>query len=54
MKETIIKKLDSAYAWLARVQVSGDNVDLVAMARQELREAFRLVKQLEKEDGANG
>lgn len=49
MKETVIKKLDSAYGWLSQVQVAGENVDRLAMARQELREAYRLLSKLTEE-----
>lgn len=49
MEETVIKKLDSAYGWLSQVQVTGDNVDRLAMARQELREAYRLLIKLTEE-----
>lgn len=53
LKDSILKKMDSAYGLLARVTVNGENVDLLAMARQELREAFHLMKALEevKKDG---
>lgn len=53
-----IKKLDSAYALLSRLRVEGDNVDLLAGARQELRDCFRLLKQEEEQEarkeGDNG
>lgn len=54
MKETVAKKMDSAYSLLSRVQVCGENVDLLAMARQELREAFRLLNELKEEEQDNG
>lgn len=38
----IQKKLDQAFAVLARVPVSGDGVDLMAAGRTLLREAFKL------------
>lgn len=34
-----LEHLDAAYNWLARVVVSGESVDFLAMARQELRAA---------------
>lgn len=35
------KHLDNAYLWLSKIPVSGEAVDAMAMARQELREAFK-------------
>lgn len=35
------KHLDSAYLWLSKIPVTGEAVDMMAMARQELREAFK-------------
>lgn len=35
------KHMDSAYHWLSKIPVSGESVDYMAMARQELREAFK-------------
>lgn len=43
MKE-LMEHLDKAYAWLAKVQVSGESVDFLAMARQEMRAAFQAAK----------
>lgn len=45
------KKLDQAFRWLSKVTVSGESVDYLAMARQELREAYKLLKE---ENGQNG
>ena len=39
----INKHLDNAYKWLSKIPVSGASVDYMAMARQELREAFNLL-----------
>jgi hypothetical protein len=35
------KHLDNAFLWLSKIPVTGESVDWMAMARQELREAFR-------------
>ena len=43
--------LDQAFQWLSRVSVSGESVDCLAMARQELRAAYQMLNQ---EDKANG
>lgn len=49
------KHLDQDYAWLSKIPVAGEAVDNMAMARQELRIAFRLAEEPEKkEDNNNG
>ena len=35
------KHLDNAFLWLSKIPVTGEAVDMMAMARQELREAFK-------------
>lgn len=46
--------LDQAYMWLSKIPVTGEAVDHMAMARQELREAFRLaIEQREETKMAN-
>ena len=40
--------MDKAYAWLSKIPVTGEAVDALAMARQELRAAFKLLPE-EKE-----
>lgn len=45
--------LDQAYMWLPKIPVTGEAVDHMAMARQELREAFRLANE-QKEETDNG
>lgn len=47
----VAQKLDQAFRWLSRLTVSGESVDYLAMARQELREAYKLLKE---EDSQNG
>lgn len=46
--------IDAAYKHLSRVLVSGDGVDLLALARQELRMAYKLALEAEKEVGDDG
>ena len=41
----IIEHLDAAYSWLSRINVNGESVDYLAMARQELRAAYKLAKE---------
>ena len=48
MKE-IIQKIDKAYGYLAKIPVNGDFVEPMALARQELREAYALAEAREKE-----
>ena len=48
MKE-IRQKIDKAYGYLAKIPVNGDFVEPMALARQELREAYALAEAREKE-----
>ena len=50
MKEAL-EKLDSAYKWLDSIVVSGASVDRLAMARQELRGLYQLLKDKGEKDG---
>ena len=52
MDEKLKKHLDAAYIWLSKIPVSGEAVDAMAMARQELRAAWALLKDSEvKKEG---
>ena len=48
------KRLDAAYFWLEKVEVRGESVDSLAMARQELRAAFQLATAKSEEVEKNG
>ena len=48
MKE-IRQHIDKAYGYMAKIPVNGDFVEPMALARQELREAYALAEALEKE-----
>lgn len=48
MKE-IRQHIDKAYGYLAKIPVNGDFVELMALARQELRDAYALAEAREKE-----
>lgn len=48
MKE-IRQHIDRAYGYLAKIPVNGDFVEPMALARQELREAYALADAREKE-----
>lgn len=44
------KKLDRAYTLISGITVSGANVKRLAMAMQELEDAFKLLSDTEKEE----
>lgn len=46
----INEHLDAAYTWLSKIIVSGDSVDFLAMARQELRAARQLSAAIGKDE----
>lgn len=49
---SIVEHVDAAYTWLSKVTVSGESVDFLAMARQELRAAQQEAqKEANAEDG---
>ena len=48
MKE-IRQHINNAYGYLAKIPVNGDFVEPMALARQELREAYALAEAQEKE-----
>ena len=45
---TTEKHLNAAIAWLNRIYVNAENVDYMAMARQEIREAQELARKESK------
>ena len=52
MDEKLKKHLDAAYLWLSKIPVSGEAVDAMAMARQELRAVYAILNADEvKKDG---
>lgn len=51
LSKDLRKHLDTAYGLLAKIPVAGEAVDLMALARQELRAAFALVKEENDTDG---
>ena len=48
MKE-IRQHIEKAYGYLAKIPVNGDFVEPMALARQELREAYALAEARDKE-----
>ena len=51
--KAVMEHMDAAYKWLVIMNVSGDNVDYLAMAKQELRAAYQAGKELENETSDN-
>lgn len=47
-----LEHIDAAYAWMAKIPVTGDAVDYLAMARQELRAARQAAA--EEQEASNG
>jgi len=47
------KEIDRAFTCLSAIPVSGDNVEIMAAAREHLRKAFKLA-QTEKEEDNGG
>lgn len=41
VKKEVFEHMDAAYKWLMQLNVSGDSVDFLAMAKQELRAAYQ-------------
>ncbi len=48
--ETIMQKIDSAFRLISSIPVSNDMVDIMAMARNELRKAYAEAEKLSKEE----
>lgn len=44
------KEIDRAFACLSAIPVSGDNVEIMAAAREHLRKAFQLARPEKEED----
>lgn len=44
------RKIDLAFACLSAIPVSGDGVEIMAAAREHLREAFKLAQPEKEED----
>ena len=48
--EKLIRHLEEMKKWMGRVMVSEDNVDYMAMARQEYRNAMDEIERIKKEN----
>ena len=49
MKE-VSEKLNKVFKWLSAIPVSGESVDLMFAAKQELRAAYKILNETSKED----
>ena len=47
--EKLIRHLEEMKAWMGRVTVNEENVDYMAMARQEYRNAMAEIERIKKE-----
>lgn len=54
MMNEIQKELDQAYRLLATLPVRGDNVEIMASIRQQLRRAYALAESKDKGDEHGG
>lgn len=54
----LMKQLDTAFALLSKIPVSGDAVDYMALARQSMRAAYQIAEKLpdtqDKEENDDG
>lgn len=50
MNDKAIKHLEEAFRLISNIPVAGDNVEIMAAAKNELRAAYRELKE-EKSDG---
>lgn len=48
MVRRAIKHMEDAFRYLNNITVSGGNVDVLALARQELRKAYKEAKECEE------
>lgn len=47
-REEVNQQIDKAFYWLDKISVSGPAVDVMAMARSELRKAQAMCEETEK------
>lgn len=50
-KTKVIKHIDDAFLLISGLAVSGESVDVVFMAKQELREAYKLLSEEAESNG---
>lgn len=51
---SVAEHIDRAYLYLSKIPVIDEAVDAMAMARQELRAAYREAKETEKDGKSDG
>ena len=49
--EEIMRKIDDAFRLISSIAVKGNDVEIMALARQELRSVYNLMKEKEDNDG---
>lgn len=49
----VSERLNKAYQYLSAIPVTGDSVDLMAAARQEIKAAYAEIKKGETDGGQN-
>ena len=52
--DNILKHLDKAFLFLSDIPVKGDDVEKMAVVRQELREAYSSAKRMKEEENCDG
>ena len=52
--DNILKHLDKAFLFVSDIPVKGDDVEKMAVVRQELREAYSSAKRMKEEENSDG
>ena len=52
--DNILKHLDKAFLFLSDIPVKGEDVEKMAVVRQELREAYLDAKRIKEEENSDG
>ena len=52
--DNILKHLDKAFLFLSDIPVKGEDVEKMAVVRQELREAYSSAKRMKEEENSDG
>ena len=52
--DNILKHLDKAFLFLSDIPVKGEDVEKMAVVRQELREAYLEAKRIKEEEHSDG
>ena len=52
--DNILKHLDKAFLFLSDIPVKGEDIEKMAVVRQELREAYSSAKRMKEEENSDG